>query len=264
MLIFIISLRSAKVSKSWHRVSKQLERTLRSVCNQTSPDFQVVVVCHERPVIQYEHPQINFVEVDFPTPDPAHMESKCADQHRKFWVGAQYAMQFSSSHIMAVDSDDCISKRLTAFVQQNKDCNGWFINRGYKYRDGSTLIQPLKNRFEQICGTCNIIRTDLIYAYLQTMKLDDIQDRYLLHHKDLPNIMKSRGFPLQPLPFPGAVYVTDNAENIQADTASALKGLSGSWRGSIKYRLLLLQGTIASRPLTRSVRQEFGLHRLSY
>lgn len=264
MLIFIISLRSAKVSKSWDRVCKQLERTLRSICNQTSPDFRVVVVCHERPRIQYQHPHIDFVQVDFPTPDPANMESKCADQHRKFWVGIKYAMQFPSSHIMSVDSDDCISQHIAAFVKQHQDCNGWFVQQGYQYRDGSAFIRLLKGEFEQICGTCNIIRTDHIYAYIQTMSLDDIQDRYLLHHKDLPNIMKGRGVPLQPLPFPGAVYVTDNSENIEGDTALILKNLSVSWRGSIKYRLLLLLRAIASRPLSFSIRQEFGLYKLSH
>jgi len=41
---------------------------------------------------------------------------------------------------MPVDADDCLSKHLAEFVNRNSHCNGWFINKGYEYQEGSRLI----------------------------------------------------------------------------------------------------------------------------
>lgn len=68
MLVFIIPVKSKKIANSWERVSKLVERCLKSACNQTSPIFRAVVVCNEKPDIQFQHPHIHYVEVDFPPP----------------------------------------------------------------------------------------------------------------------------------------------------------------------------------------------------
>ncbi|NJR49051.1 MAG: hypothetical protein HC780_05215 [Leptolyngbyaceae cyanobacterium CSU_1_3] len=155
---------------------------------------------------------------------------------------------------MFVDSDDCISKNIAEFVSQNQDCNGWFLSTGYQYREGSRFIRYIKKGFGRSCGTCNIIRTDLISSYIKTTQPEDIKDRAFLHHVDLPRIMASRGHSLQSLPFPGAVYITDNSENFVGQTSIVLKNLSVSLRGSVKYRLILLMRAIASRPLRYTFR----------
>ena len=67
-MIFIIPVKSAVISPSWHKFSKIFERTVRSVCQQTDQDFKVVVVCNEKPITDYEHPNIHYVYVDFPPP----------------------------------------------------------------------------------------------------------------------------------------------------------------------------------------------------
>lgn len=68
MLVFIIPIKSARVSSSWELVSKLFERTIKSVCNQTIPDFRVIIVCHEKPNIKFEHSNVTYIEVDFPIP----------------------------------------------------------------------------------------------------------------------------------------------------------------------------------------------------
>ncbi|UWU48472.1 hypothetical protein APLC1_3267 [Limnospira platensis C1] len=45
MLGFFIPIKSRKISKSWDNLSLLLERTARSMCNQTHPDFRIIVVC---------------------------------------------------------------------------------------------------------------------------------------------------------------------------------------------------------------------------
>jgi hypothetical protein len=68
MLTFIVPIKSRKIANSWTLVSQLAERTLRSICNQTSSNFRVVVVCNEKPDIQFEHPHIDYIQVDFLIP----------------------------------------------------------------------------------------------------------------------------------------------------------------------------------------------------
>jgi hypothetical protein len=140
MLVFIIPLKSKKVSDSWETACKLFERTLKSVCNQTSDDFRVIVVCHEKPEIDFKHPNVEYVKVDFDLSKADKWEWKQVDKGRKLLKGVVYAGKFSPSHIMFVDADDCVSKHLAKFVNGNKECNGWFVNKGYKYKEGNNLI----------------------------------------------------------------------------------------------------------------------------
>ena len=59
------------------------------------------------------------------------------DQVRKIFMGLNYAAQFKPSHVMLVDADDCVSQKLASFVDHNPQSNGWFINRGFLYKNGS-------------------------------------------------------------------------------------------------------------------------------
>jgi hypothetical protein len=223
MLVFIIPLKSKAKSSSWSHVSLLCERTVRSVCNQTSTNFKAIIVCNEKPYIQFEHPNLHYLEVDLPFPtfrSDQHNEklneinNRRVDKGRKILAGLAYARQFAPSHILTVDSDDCISKHLTAFVKQNPGSNGWFIATGYRYQEGSKFIYYKRN-FYRMCGICNILRFDLMrvpetpeynrgYGYY----------KYYIDHAKVKNGLAAAGFPLTPLPFPGAVYITDTGENL--------------------------------------------------
>ena len=156
MLLFVIPLRSPKVSKSWELVCKLLERTLKSECNQTSPDFRVIVVCHEKPQIEFNHPNVTYLEVDFPVPAQDY-KSKSLDKGRKILWGLFHGRQFNPSHTMIVDADDCVSKNIAELVNQNPQSNGWFVNQGYVYQTGSKFIYLRRKAFNKLCGTSNIV-----------------------------------------------------------------------------------------------------------
>ncbi|MEH1891960.1 MAG: glycosyltransferase family A protein [Nostoc sp.] len=246
MLVFVIPLKSAKVSNSWERVTQLFERCIKSVCNQTSPNFRVIVVCHEKPKIEFTHPHLTYIIVDFSPPnetDP--VANGDTDKGRKILKGLIYARQFSPTHTMTVDADDCVSKELAKFIQQHPDSNGWFINKGYKYQEGSNYIYIKRSKFYKMCGSCNIIRYDLNdlpetaeynrgYGYY----------RYYIDHAKIRDILKNKAKAIKSLPFPGAVYILETGEN--------LFELSKRLRFSIFNRKFL----------NPSVRDEFGLYDL--
>lgn len=264
MLVFIIPLRSAQVSRSWEQVCVLLERTLKSVCNQTCSDFRVIVVCHEKPDIEFKHPKVTYVCVDFPAPveaagraDNQALLRKELDKNRKLFVGLLQSQSLNPSHIMIVDSDDLVSKHLAKFVKNNAQSNGWFVNQGYEYEEGTDFVKLRRRNLHLRTGTSHIMRFEALKADFGK-DLSEIDHRYLAH-QSIVAWMASRENPLAPLPFAGSVYTTDNGENIWAQKGnffqrkSTLKSLVRFYGGKL-YKFLITQ------PLTESLRDEFGLY----
>lgn len=246
MLVFVVPLKSQQVSKSWDLVTQLFERCVKSLCNQTSAEYRVIVVCNERPKIEFNHPKITYIEVDFPPPnEPDSITRGHTDKGRKILKGLIDAQEFLPTYTMAVDADDCVSKHLAEFVNQNHNCNGWFINKGYKYQNNSDYVYIKRKDFYKICGTCNIIKYELNqfpenpeynrgYGYYKF---------YIDHEKVRETLMKKE-IPLKPLPFPGAVYVVATGENL--------------YYGTTKLTFNIFNRKL----LKQSIREEFSLYPL--
>ena len=256
MIVFVIPLKSQQVSKSWSSVCHFFERTVRSLCRQTDSNFQIIVVCHEKPDIQFSHPQIHYKQVNFPIPTDYH--SKSIDRTRKNIAGLYYARQFSPDHVMVVDADDCLSCHLAEFTNQSPQSNGWFLDKGYVYQEGSYLIYRKSKFFYSWCGTCNILRFDL---YPPPENYDDysqeIADFYYDHnHVNIPKIMSEQGTPLEAVPFLSAVYSIGNGENIYQ------QGFSSIRKDDKKTAFFYMKESLKYRLLTQSIRKEFGLSKI--
>lgn len=61
-------------------------------------------------------------------------------------------------YIMSVDSDDLVSSKLAAFVDQNKFKNkaGWYFESGYLYVEGRNFLILDKKSFNKLYGSCPI------------------------------------------------------------------------------------------------------------
>ncbi|TVP56095.1 MAG: glycosyltransferase family 2 protein [Nodularia sp. (in: Bacteria)] len=248
MLVFIIPLKNSKTSKSWDLTCKLFERCIKSVCNQTSANFRVVVVCSEIPQIEFHHPSINYVEVDFPLPTSEY-KSKELDKGKRLLTGLAYAERFAPSHIMIVDADDCVSSHLAEFVSQNQHCNGWFVNKGYVYRKNSQLIYFRAKAFSQLCGSGVIVKYDHKFDYLFKNAIYDHKVKCL---KD--------GSLLEPLPFIGGIYIIGNGENIYLNL-DKVKFLKETLKQ--KGLLFYLRDFLQYRWLTKSIRNNFGLYKMN-
>lgn len=259
MLVFIVPLKSQRASNSWERVSEMFERCIQSICNQTSANFRVIVVYHERPQIEFTHPHIQYLEVDFPPPSLPDLRSKRVDKTRKGLLGLIAAGELEPSHVMQVDADDCISKHLVEFVTQYRQSNGWFLQKGYVYTETSKSIYITRAHFHEWCGSCNILRYDLHDVIQQNLQnFPQTEEEYYqyyrhYHHEKVVERMAERGTPIKPLPFVGAVYTLGNSENIHPTNSQRL----------IKPTKLLPQVKsilVNLRPLTPKIRGEFGLY----
>ena len=267
MLVFVVPLKSSRIARDWSLTCRLLERCLRAICNQTSPRFRVVVVCNERPALSFTHPKVHYLEVDFPppVPDPTEAPSagyeysrsrdiarKNADKARKIRAGLEHAARHRPTHTMVVDADDCVSRRLAEFVEQNPHGAGWYFKKGYFYTEGSRFLFLNRRNFNVVCGT------SVVTAYPHRGLLFANPDFYQHAFDEPPG-------GLTPLPFPGAVYSMANGDNIymSAETrdhiyATLLGRLFSRRVFSVFRKLLSYRPTL----LTRSRRAEFGLYKL--
>lgn len=255
MLLFVIPVKSPLVSQSWNRLSKLFERCIKSVCNQTSPDFRVIVICNEKPNTQFYHPHIQYIQVDFPPPNLDSVSYRQAggtgdaDKAQKILTGLAHAEKFQPSYIMVVDADDCVSKYLTEFVNHNSQCDGWYLQKGYVYEEGSIFIYLNHKNFNQSCGTSVIIKYNLYNLLFLNKNYYDHNIHVL-----------QNGITLKTLPFIGATYSIKNEENMfmQMNKTKQLSKQEGKLlffiRKAIKYRPLIL---------TQSIRNDFGLYSIN-
>lgn len=249
MLVFIVPLQSPRASSDWGLVSALCERTMRSICAQTSADFRLFLVCNEAPATSFTHPALNIIEDDFPIPE-RNTAARMFDKHEKLKRGMIAARELAPSHVMFADADDCVHRDLAAWCCRNASHPGWYIADGYIYTAGSAWLYRRRD-FDQICGTAAIVRCDP-EDFPRSMS-DPKADFFMIDcgHFEFRNPARAAGRKLEPLPFPGAIYVTATGEN---DSGISLR----QWGG----KKMLVKKLLNSRPLTGALRAEFGIYEL--
>jgi len=258
MLAFIIPLKSAQVSSSWDLVCKLFERTLRSVCNQTSSEYHVIIVCHEKPDVDFKSDKVTYIQVDFPLPGSEYV-SKEKDRRLKVQAGLLKAKVIGASHIMVVDADDCVSKHIVEFVTQNSAQNGWFISKGYDYQEDMGVLRIRNKNLHLRTGSSHIIKLDLLEPEM-SLSPDQIKiSNSVLNHVDTARILKERGTALTPLPFRGVIYVTGNGENIWWGQNS-VNNVGISFKQKILVMPKFIYQSFIRRPVDQKISDDFMLY----
>jgi hypothetical protein len=162
---------------------------------------------------------------------------------------------------MFVDADDCVSKKLVNFVNQNSQskCSGWFIERGYEYKDGSKYILLRSKNFHLKCGTSFIIRYDLVIPNEHTT-INDIDNNFL-YHQYIVEIMLKKQQPLKSLPFEGAIYITENGTNYTNQKYLHLEALNSNFKKFFFY-VRRYAKMMFYKPLNNSIREEFSIYNI--
>jgi hypothetical protein len=247
MLVFIVPLQSPRASSDWARVSALCERTLRSLCGQVSGEFRVFLVCNQAPVISFTHPDLTIIEDHFPTPERT-TAARMFDKHEKLKRGMIAARSLAPSHVMFADADDCVFRGLAEWCGKNPEHPGWYLSDGYIYTEGSRWLYRPQD-FDQICGTAAVVRCEP--GDFPREMSDPKADFFMIDcgHFEFRNPERTRGRNLEPLPFPGAVYVTGTGEN---DSGTSLR----EWQG----KKMMIKKLFNSRPLTKRLRADYGLY----
>lgn len=249
MLVFVVPLQSPESAKDWPHLSRVVVRALRSLCSQTCADFRVILVCNQRPIGYFKHPNLTLIEEPFPFPG-ADRTKRMIDKFRKLQRALIEARTYMPGYIMFCDADDCVSRRLAAWCREHPEENGWYFSTGYVYDEG-TRFAFRRHNFHLLCGTSAIVRCQP-QDLPDTMDIDHGENFLLSHgHPILADSLAEKGTPLQKLPFPGTVYITGTGEND-----------SGHCYARIPSRRLQLTKWFRASYLTPWFRREFGLYPL--
>ena len=210
MLAFIIPVKSKTVTSDWSHFSGLVNRCINSICNQSNTNFKVLVACHEIPETKFDTDcRVEFLQVDFAPPilnkNAEDKWLKEFDKGKKLKFAAAHAKNIGASYVMTVDSDDCISNKISGFVSKNSDHSilGWYVKKGYLYREGKAYAFLNLKNFNTLCGSSVIIKPehiDLMYS-----------KEYWFKHE---RISFKDNMTLRPIPFPGSLYSLVNGTNI--------------------------------------------------
>jgi hypothetical protein len=243
MIVFIVPLKSSKVSTSWETTSYLFERTIRSICTQTCDDFRVIVVCNEKPITQFDSPFVEYIETELPVPGKGWFEGGQKDHAKKLMIGLESSQKFNPSHIMVVDADDLISNKIAAFLQNNSEPSGWILQNGYIHEFGSSFLYYIRKDFVQYCGSSIIIKPNLFNLLFENN---------VYEHKG--TTLAVHGVILENLPFCGGIYSRGNGENTYAQESI--------YQGFIPKgdRIAYIKHLLRFRPITAQIRKEFGFY----
>jgi hypothetical protein len=250
---FCIPLKSKRFGDDWERVESLLDRTLRSIFNQTNQDFTVLVACHEVPDSEFSgRENLHFLTLDHPIFRDS--EIARADRNLKMRRCAIEIHQRGGGYMLGVDYDDLVSNRIVQYVRENEHPYGYLMPSGYEGEVETKMIWPLPASrrvgpsFDKCCGSCAVLRfspEDLPSSFDDTTP--HVFDSFCSNHQLWEQRSAELGRPLAPLPFPGAIYVVDSGMQM-----SRLIGDRGP-------RMRLNQMLGRRRPMTEAQLREFGL-----
>jgi hypothetical protein len=217
-LTFLIPVRHPDNSPDWSRLKRNLAQTITSIASQTHDDWRAIIIANEGADLPALPERFSVEWVQFAA-NPRHDRPGAAtddfldafriDKGRRVLKGMLRARD--SRFFMISDDDDFVSSRITQFVADHRDENGWIIDEGYVWDDGGEILYRHRH-LNHVCGTTLIIRSDL---YQLPESFDAATPEYIKtmlgSHRSIGKILAERGAPLRSLPFPGAIYRVGHA-----------------------------------------------------
>jgi len=215
--MFGISLASARTSADWGRAQELLGHTLRSVLNQSDPRFSVVICGHERPDLpELDDPRVRFLESDQgPARNPTGFRG---DKMRKRRIIGALLRARGGGYFFPLDADDLVHRDVVAHVRRDDNRRGYLIDRGYTLDYNNGTLAPVPGAwsvsFDRGCGSSAVIWFDPADLPVDSEFDEDLYFNLFQSHAYWPIVAEEYDRRLDPLPFPGGVYVVNHAQNL--------------------------------------------------
>lgn len=246
---FAIPLRAKATARDWSKVSRLLETTLASALNQEGAEARAIVCCNDMPDTAFNSdPRVEFLMADLPLPTSLAEQRKDKGQ-KKRRIAAEIIKR--GGYMALLDADDLVSNRLVAYIQKNDNRRGYYYDQGIIYDAGKGTMVTLAKGFKDRCGTSAVF-------YLSPDDIggpvDWVHEIGTTRHMNFKSHWAELDRPLDAVPFPAAIAVKGNGENVSL--LSALYKKPSLMRFARQTRELLAQ-----RPVSPRVMAEYGLRR---
>lgn len=271
MIIFAIPFRAKETTKDWDKCVKRLNSTIRSIFNQTSNEFKVIVACNDIPLLDKEYDdRLEFIKTDIAIPNI--WIEMARDKFYKLTVIAVRIREIlleqdnpkKGIYVMPVDADDLLNCNIAQYVKENPNENGFVSKDGYVYYKGKNYFRIYKDLHE-FCGSCNIIKMyldDLPISNPSPQLCHDKKEAQELNckypirydHNIIVEKYKNMGKEFSILPFRSTVYLRDTGENI-----SQMDEDKSKEKGFHPIAFLRNINIFKMKPITKKIKIEFGL-----
>lgn len=261
---FIIPLRHPENIRDRCQAISILSQTVQSVLNQKDSAVAISIVSNPMDELAQFEPFCNIIPVELPpnrdheeVPGPGKNKAVRRDKGMRLYAGLERSRL---ANVMLLDDDDFLHRSISSFVTEQAHPNGWVIDKGYHWTSGSAYLFP-QNRFHRSCGSCHILRRDLLLKAIDSY--DDLYqgiDLMLGSHVFLADRCAALGFPLSPLPFRAAIKRRDHA-NAHSQTGAIDLRLFLGYVAKTARQFGLSEALAQLRAVTRYDRNmdEFGL-----
>lgn len=266
---FIIPFRPKSESVDWDEDNALLKRTLTSVLRQTHSNLSVYVVYADTPAMQLIDERLTYVEFPFGHQSWTDMQNRDDlmlrfkseikamrrwDKARKICYGSKLAKEHGCDYIMALDSDDLLSKHFLSYLavnSRNKSCMGWYMDKGYLYKQGAGFLVRVPWHMCGLNGSTHVLHADLVLIPDFT-SLNWIDYSLFTDHGWVRERMKKyHNVLLEPVPTAMLVYVVHRSN------------MSEVYEKEFGYNLkAIVKRLLRCVRLTKRLREEFCIYPL--
>jgi hypothetical protein len=243
-IIGAIPLIAKNKAGDWSIVCQNLARTVRTVLEQDYPNLEVLICGQDHPDDLPEDSRIRFLAA------PEIKTRKKSDKGEKIALMANdLAARYAKTlYVMILDADDLLHPGVFAYVARDNNGRGYVLDTGYlcdlASQEFALLAPETGHSFDKHCGSCALFAVDFSRPFVSKRYLNTMSRG----HNKYRELADRFGMPLDPIPFPAALYVVNHGEN-----ARARRGV-----GDFKARLLSEQ-RITEDSKRKAIAGEFRL-----
>lgn len=234
MIIFAIPLRGKETANNWEHCLKLLNNTLKSIFNQTNPNFKCIIACNDELKLDRQYDErVEVIRMDLPVP-----QGWLEMAHDKFWKLLRIAVRAreiletqkqpeNGIYVMPVDADDYLNRNIAAWCEMHPNEYGAVSKDGYVW-NGSNRFARIYKEMHTYCGSCNIIKmyredlpesmpySDDLCHDTATAKILNRRYPIRFDHNKVVEYYRNIGKPFATLPFRSTIYVLGHGDNISS------------------------------------------------
>lgn len=255
----VIPLKSKAVSNDWNSVCRALQNTLRSIAGQSHTDYQVQVVGHEAPEIDWPKSNVRrFHQLEIPIPDITgdggfqERESfdRILDKNRKIVRGMQLLESDDITHWFYLDADDLVHRDFVKTILEFNPPHGAILDQGYLYFQDVQRFAAT-DQLSKLCGSTSVLNAEPISvpAGLEREDLNKIPWCRYSHFSMDQYFQEYFQTAPTPIPHPMIAYVLGHGDNCSDEFRKRPVARLKSW----------LKPYLTGRAVDRDFRQNFAI-----